>query len=477
MANDVSIIVSAELGDTLIKLDMAKHAVNELGDSAEKAAVKQDAAAASTGFFSGMIATLSTALGTNIPLLFGFSAPLAALPAIAAVAAAAISALATALGTLVAIVADLVAPLTLVAGLLGSLGLGFVLAGQRAAHGGGALQIFADKLATLHSMFSRTTDILAHAFLPYLLQLADAAKQALLFIDKLAREPLAKAMHDMATQGVQMLNKFVESVAHVLAKPIRLAFQIAFGSGPGGNEFATVVSHWWNQLRDFLFGYTQTHRMNLPLEKQFAPITKTHVDGIFQPLIDWFNRHHFTRQGHEIGQGILNGITSSGAAQRIGQFLISVIGAAFKSVFTTAMRWWGELNHAFNQDLQQWHNEITAWVEAPFISAWHSIESAAVSTLSTIWGWLQRIAGFFHQAFTLHVNLPSLPSSIHIPGTGTSIPLPWTAGGGGGSGALSFHFHADGRSSPAAERASFSRFSRQVGAELARQQHLLAGGN
>src|SRR5581483_10769499 len=196
----------------------------------------------------------------------------------------------------------------------------FVVGATKAAGGKGPFKEFGDTISHLGDMFQHTATILGELFLPYLNRLAHGAEDALKFVDKLAKEPLAKAMHDMATQGVQMLNQFVQQVSHVLAKPIRLAFQIAFGSGPGGNEFASAVAGWWKQFNDFLFGYTKSHPVELR-PGVFKMESQT-VNGIFQPLIEWFNRHHFTKQGEQIGHDILNGMTSSGAAQRMGQFLI-----------------------------------------------------------------------------------------------------------------------------------------------------------
>jgi hypothetical protein len=486
VANDISIVVSADLGDTLIKLDLAKHGINELGDASEETAAKQDAATISTGFFSTALAGMNDMLSGSSTQMPALASSLEALPVILGVAAVAVVALADAFGTLVAIVADFVAPLSLVIGLLGGLGAGFIFAGISAAKGGGSLQPFADKLATLHSMFDKTGQILAHTFLPYLTQLAGAAEKALLFIDKLAKEPLAKAFRDMSTQGVQMLNSFIQQVAHVLAHPIRLAFKIAFGEGPGGGEIASAVAGWWHQLSDYLFGYSQKHQIHIG--RFLGPMTTTQVDGVFQPLIDWFNRHHFTKQGTQIGHAILNGFMSSGAAQRLGQFLDQILLDAIKTVVLGGIHLWQYQFRVYGQLIHQAADMIVSalgrawdWVKdhihgvltvvevlvgiiaGPLVGAFNSV----LGVINTIVG---AIRGAIGAAQSLASAVGSAVGGSNTLGTGKTV-------GGAAGGIGHFHFHAAAGSNSIAEHAAFSRFSRQVGAELGRQQARLAVGH
>jgi hypothetical protein len=328
MANDVSIIVSADLGDTLVKLDLAKHAVNDLGDASENTAAKQDAAAVSTGFFDTALTGLNDAMTASIPLFGGMEVPLIVLPVVAGAAAAAVVALADALGTVIAIAAAFVAPLTLVTGLLGSLGLGFALAAKKAfgMHEDGLGQA----IGGLKNQFNDLTTTLVGRFMPVFQFLIHNAHDALDFLGRIAKLPLDDAFKKLATQGVPAVEKFLGQVGHMLAHPVRLAFQIAFGTGKGGNEVATAVSHLWNQLSDFLFGYTKTHFLRL--DGRVFKISQQHVDGIFQPLIDWFNRHDFTKEGIKLGHQILAGFINSGASKRLGQFLVTVLGDAINTV-------------------------------------------------------------------------------------------------------------------------------------------------
>lgn len=439
MANDVTIVVEASVGDALVKLDLAKHAVNDLGDEAEQTDAKMAATAASTGFFEGALASLNGVLGSSIPLLGGFSVPLIALPAVAGAAAVAIVALADVIGTLIAIVADFVAPITLVAGLLGSLGIGFAIAAKRAAEGGGPFKEFHKQLEGLHTQFDKVSTDLALRFLPYLERLATGASHALTFIDKLAHEPLDKAMHDMATRGVQMLNNFVNQIAATVARPIRLAFQIAFGAGPGGNEFASAVASWWNRLTHFLFGYTQTHQIHIG--RFLGPLTTSQVDGIFQPVIDWFGRHHFAKQGIRIGHEILDGIKKSGLDKNLSTYFGAVFKDAFKTVGVSISNW------NLQSLLEGPVTKAVNWIEKVFSDAWDNTRKQAVrdftavvgvatdaagaimrnieSKIGAAWAWVvskaqsiwSTIVGIFSAPLHLNISVPSLPSLSSIVGS------------------------------------------------------------
>jgi len=328
MANDVSIIVSAELGDTLIKLDLAKHAINDLGDASLENAAKQDEAAVASSGFSDSLAGLNDVLTTSVPLLGGFSVPLVALPAIAGGAAIAVVALADAVGTLIAIVGDLVAPLTLVTGLLGLLGGAFFLAAKKALgmHEDGLGQA----VSGLKKQFDDLTTTLVGRFMPVFQFLIHNASQALDFLNRIAKLPLDEAFKKLATQGVPAVTKFLEQVGHLLARPLRLAVEIAFGTGKGGNEISSAISGLWNQLTNFLFGYSVRHPVEL--RPGVFKIKTTTVDGIFQPFLDWFGRHDFTKQGIEIGHKILNGILNSKAAEKASKWLVKVLGDAIDTV-------------------------------------------------------------------------------------------------------------------------------------------------
>jgi hypothetical protein len=500
VANDVNILVTAELGDTLIKLDLAKHAINDLGDEAKQAAVKQEEAAASSSLFTDAMAGMNGILSQSIPLLGGFSVPLVALPVVAGAAAIAVVALADAIGTLVAVVADFVAPATIVVGLLGGLAAGFVIAAKRAAEGGGPFKHFHKQLSDLHDQFTKVSTDLALRFLPYLERLAGAASKALTFIDKLAHEPLAKAMHDMATQGVDMLRRFVNQVTAVVAQPIRLAFQIAFGAGPGGNQFASLVANWWHRFTAFLFGYTVQHPIRL--DGRVIQIDQQHVNGILQPLVDWFNRHHFTKQGIQIGHEILGGLMNSAAAHRMGQFLVTVFEDAGKTVgrqfirlaFTNTLPIFRRIAQMMEDIIKRALGAAWEWVSTKAVRVWHSILTLATNAMGAAkaniehaigaaWSWVKtqaqqvwhKIVSIFTAPLHISIDWPSIPNPLSLLGGGGSSS-PSRGGGGAASPTgnvivVHNHFHSVDLTTHAARE----RVASQVGDSMLRQWQRQAG--
>jgi len=500
VANDIAIIVTAELGDTLLKLDLAKHAVSDLGDASEESAAKQEEAAAANGFFSDSLAMLNPLLTQSVPLLFGFQVPLVALPAVLLGVSIAVVALADTIGTLIAIFADLVAPVTLLTGLLGGLGLGFFLAAKQAFGQGGALS---GALSVLKHQFDNLTKALANDFMPIFGFLVKNAHDALTYLNQIAKLPLKEAFQSLATTGVQAVTKFLEQVGHILARPLKLAFQIAFGTGKGGNEISSAVSGLFNQLERFLFGYSKQHQIHIG--RFLGPMTTTQVNGLFQPLIDWFNRHHFTKQGTEIGHDILEGMMQGGAARRVGQFLITVLEDAAKTVATGIIR---EIGRALQWVITHLDTVGKALIllGAPVIGlgalithaiggailklvgGWGNVKSAigaVVGAAKTFWGWLQKIADFFSHALTLNINWPSPPGWLTslggLIGGGSNSSSNPGAGSGRGAGShpnptnaptvvAQFHYHGGN------DTASFRRFAREVGREIGRQNHILAGG-
>jgi hypothetical protein len=476
MANSVVIEVEARVGDAIAQMTLTAGAVRLLADEVDNAGSKvgtENDGRTLSGRLSRLQGTLSN-IGDRGPLgkvIRGFgnlasamlepldlglkfaenferigtvgqsllavlvSLPVAFVGLAAAVAAVtfAATALADILGTLVAIAADFVAPLSLVAGLLGGLGLAFGIAAKRAADGGGKLSEFSQKLDMLKSMFGRTSDILAHAFLPYLLELAGAAQQALNFLDKIARLPLRQAFHAIDTQGMHMLRQFVDRVAEVLGRPIRLAFKVAFDD----KNFAGMVQDWWHRFTGFLFGETESHPIKL--HKKTIGFESHAVEGIFQPLIDWFNRHHFTQQGIQIGRQILNGVLDSGMRQRIVNFIVQVLrdsarrgGRAFLATLNQPMgpmllalvrRTWNSVDQIVNDAGHRARQAIISAMQ----SAWNSV----LGFVSNIWN---EIVDFITHPISINIDWPSPPSWLGnlnpFGGGGSSVP---SRGGSGGS--------------------------------------------
>jgi hypothetical protein len=502
VANDISIQIEASLGDTLVKLDLAKHAVNDLGDASENAAAKQDAAAVSTGFFSGALSSLNGVMGTSVPIFGSLGSALTVLPAVIIGVVIAANALLDVFGTLVAIVADFVAPVSLVTGLLGGLAAAFVLGATKAAGGKGPFKDFGDSVTHLKDAFSNLTSNLATAFLPIFNRLVGAAIEAIRYFDKLSQMPLEQAFQSLSTKGVQMLNSFVEQVAHVVARPIRLAFAVAFGTGPGGNEVSTVVSTWWNQLTNFFFGYTKTHQIHIG---RALILSKENVDGVFQPLFDWFGRHHFTKQGIEIANDLIAGLHKSGLGAKMSTYFSTVIGDSIHKSFgqlspaiiayltpdfgkieanakRTALFYKTELGNAWDwlkTKVSSIAQSITTFISNAAGAGKRDIETE----LGAAWDWVlnkaqsiwNKIVSIFTAPLHIHLSIPSIPSASSILHGVTGI-LPGIAGNTASlAGVGGVHVHLHGNVYGAGD-AEFRRFAKVVGDEVARGWRQKAGG-
>jgi len=450
VANDVTIVVEASLGDTLLKLELAKLAVEDL-DHAGTMAGHNLGDETNHNSFAYRLGRLRYALG-NIgdrgpigSIVRGFGnlasamlAPiqagadfaknfeqagtvgqaliatisslgigLVALAAAAMVVVFAAEALASILGTLVAIVADLVAPVTLLVGLLGGLGVGFAIAAKRAAEGGIHLKGFSGIVDTLGSMFHRTSTLLAQRFLPYLIELGHAAETALLFLDKVIKLPLGQAFRMIDTQGTKLLGQFVDRVAEVLSKPIRLAFHVAFED----SSFHVMVADWWHRFVGFLFGETDRHPVEIrPGVFKILPRT---VDGVLQPFIDWWNRHHFTKQGIQIGQQILRGIMNSGMRGRIIDFFVQIFKDAGRRAFNAVrasafswVKWWGheiaDVARGFVQKISSAAGTARDWLKTRIGEAWDWVKRK----VGTIWDEIVKIV---EAPFDISINWPSPP--------------------------------------------------------------------
>lgn len=477
MANDVTIVVEASLGDTLLKLELARAAVNDL-EGAGFSAGRTLGDDTDRNSFSSRLGNLRRALGNmgdRGPLgmvIRGFGNLAAAMlspiqmgadfaknfeqigtvsqvlvgglasltigvtglaAAFAALAFAAV-ALASVLGTLVAIAADLVAPVSLLVGLLGGLGVGFVIAAKRAADGGPHLDSFADKVDKLGSMFHRTSTILAQRFLPYLNELADAASQALTFLDRVIKLPLGQAFRTIDTQGTKMLGKFVDRVAQVLSKPIRLAFHVAFED----SAFSNMVADWWHRFTGFLFGEVQRKPIRLP-SGRIIEISSKQVDGVFQPLVDWFNRHHFTRQGIQIGRQILRGVMNSGMRDR----MVSFIGDVLKEAGKQSVNAYIQAIRTIVVKALPTFLRLRSLIIQKIKDAASQGRDAIVAALGHAWDWVkQKVNGIWDAIVAiieapLHISIdwPSPPSWLsNLPGSGIIKSI--TGGIGGIAGAV-----------------------------------------
>ncbi len=156
------------------------------------------------------------------------------------------------------------------------------------------------------------------------------------------------------------------------------------------------------------------------------------------------DNHDFTQAGLKIGQEIRDGFTFSGAAHDIGQSLEKDIKSAAIQAGQDILVWVGEGLLKVILDIGHVGTAFTFITEGPiagmatFIGSklagaiqdilrkWETVPgviSNAKGKAEDFWGILQKIANFFSNALTLHVNWPSPPSWL-----GTVFGL----GGGGG---------------------------------------------
>ena len=296
------------------------------------AAAQSEGAMAS---FAGTAAAAANPIGlvvTGVTLLVG---ALFLMPAAAGAATFVMTALLEVATTLTAVVAGFVAPLTLVTGLLAALGAGFGFAAVTAMKGNGPFAALANKVHDLGGEFHGLGRALAHDFLPYFWDLANAAQTALNYLSKVAKMPLNEAFKSLSTQGVHLLSKFLYGVGHALAKPFRLAIQLAFNSGSG---MKNTVQSWWDSFTHYLFGYVKTKRIELRPGK--FGFTKQTVDGALKPIMDWFGRQHFEKTGRDWADKIMSALKSSGLDKKLEDFIGPIAtsagskaGAAFEAAF------------------------------------------------------------------------------------------------------------------------------------------------
>jgi hypothetical protein len=446
--------------------------------------------------FGAALAESAPALGTATAGLIAFGGALLVLPALVGAVMFAVQFLADVLSTLAAVAYAALGPLGTLALLLGGLGLGFVLAGERALKGKGQFSAFGKEVDGVKKQFSNLVAVLAGDLLPDFQRLAHAASIALSYLTKLAHMPLAEAFHSLATKGVGMITHFLDQVGQVLARPIRLAIKIAFGTGSAQADIQGLL----HTLGGFLFGKTIT----MPVSAQQAHGAQTPQSifkpGALNPIQKWFDSHDFTKTGIRWGNEIVNGFLASGGAKRIGKWLdadftdaghragksfmaalawelgdaiphllvwlyglfskglsamskliITIIGAAWNGVKSAASAAWkwvssnasAEFDHIKGNLSSMWSSAIahikgdwhsfTGWLGSSLSSAWNAISSKAQS----IWN---HIISFIERPLHISIDWPSPPAWLsHLVGGITGGP-----GGSAGATARTGRGHAAG---------------------------------
>ncbi len=399
----------------------------------------------------GIMAGLGSTLTSLAPLAgiaaTGFAAlgaALLVLPALAAAVTFAFVALLDTVTILSAVVVAFLGPLSLLAGLLGGLAAGFVLGGKAALVGKHQFHDFGQTIKDLKEQFDKFGKLLGHLFLPYFFQLAHAASTALTYLSRIAKLPLKQAFQSLATDGLAMLSKFLYGVANVLKKPFRLAIQFAFGAG-GANANKAIAS-WWDSLTGYLFGYTEHHPIKLG--DHVIAIDTKQVKGALDPIIAFFHRQSFVSTGIRWAREIINGLIRLWNHDKELRDAVKTVlrdaghqsGRAFKAAFFAEMHAipWGSLgkyiisqlnlNKGIENSARTAFNFIRGIAGPIFSSIGNSIKTA----FGNAWEWVKTkasqvwsfIKSLFSTSLSFHVNFPSPPSWLHIPGTaagGTTV--------------------------------------------------------
>src|SRR6185503_15453810 len=123
------------------------------------------------------------------------------------------------------------------------------------------------------SLFHDLIYTLAIRFLPIFDYLAHSAANALHYLGEIAKLPLKQAFDSLATTGVAGLQKFLDHIGHIVAKPIRLAFQVAFGKS---DTLRNALVDDWNAIVNFFVGHK----------------------GVLLPVQKWFGKQDFTAVGY-----------------------------------------------------------------------------------------------------------------------------------------------------------------------------------
>jgi hypothetical protein len=254
----------ADTAEAIAKTEALKRVVASVGGSSTTSAIKN--LASSWKILVPAIAAASVAV-------LGLTGNLGALAPLIPVITIALTALLAPFTTLAAIVVGFIPPLTLLVGLLGGLGVAFGLAGIRALKGGGIFKGLGEIVDKVEGQFHDLVYTLGKDFLPIFTMLAKSASTALTYLNQIAHLPLKEAFQSLSTTGVAGFQKFLDKIGHIIAKPIRLAFQVAFGKS---STLRDALVDDWNDIVNFFIGHK----------------------GVLLPVQKWFGKQDFTAVGY-----------------------------------------------------------------------------------------------------------------------------------------------------------------------------------
>jgi hypothetical protein len=103
-------------------------------------------------------------------------------------------------------------------------------------------------------------------------------------------------------------------------------------------------------------------------------------------LIEWFNRHDFTKQGVQIGNKILAGMEKSGTAKGLGQFLITIIEDAGVKAWHQFVALFWDAKHAINRAGQQLDTEVGDAIKRMASEVWNWFKSKALAAIHAVVG-------------------------------------------------------------------------------------------
>jgi hypothetical protein len=370
---------TADTAEAIAKTEALKKVVSSVGGPTTTGAIKRLGAS-----WKVLVPAIA---GAGVAVL-GVTGNLSALAPIIPVLTIALTGLLAPFTTLAALVVGFIPPLTLLGGLLGGLAVAFGFAGARALKGGGQFAGFAKMVHELGKKFSGLTTALAHDFLPIFSKLAGAASDALGYLTKISHLSLKDAFKSLSTTGVAGFQKFLDMIGRMVAKPIRLAFAVAFGKS---DTLRKALVDDWNDIVKF---FTGKHGVLLPVEKWFGKQDftatgyrwATELAGAMVKVLGTVIGKMLSSQG---GKFILGG-TGIGAA--IGAALGGPIGFAMGAAMGAAIgivlnHYWPKIKEA---GIDAFHAVGEAVKKVLGATLWNEIISLAKS----FWDTLKAVGGF-----------------------------------------------------------------------------------
>jgi phage-related protein len=254
----------ADTAEAIAKTEALKRVVASVGGSSTTGAIKS--LASNWKILVPAVAAASVAI-------LGLTGNLAALAPLIPPLTVALTGLIAPFTTLAAVVVGFIPPLTLLGGLLGGLAVAFGVSGVQAIGASKRYTGLAKIVGDVKKAFGGLTAALIHDFMPTFKFLGTSAATALKYLTQIAHLPLKQAFQSLSTTGVAGFQKFLDHVGHILARPIRLAFQVAFGKS---DTLRKALVDDWNDIVNFFVG----------------------KKGVALPVEKWFGKQDFTKVGY-----------------------------------------------------------------------------------------------------------------------------------------------------------------------------------